>query len=643
MKNPVLCFHYDIARGTYLLPEIFCEALRLAARSGYTHFLPYLENMIRLPSIERACPSCAYTPEEWGRFEAVAEEVGIELVPHFNVIGHAERIAPAYPELCGAGAAGASLEIDVTKLEAKEWMRRCLGEFCGFSRGRYFLIGGDEWQPPAFLLDRPDVDVASVWVGWINAAIEYLVERGRQPIVWHDMLIHYPQTQALLSKHAVIAFWFYDRDSDYAALATFKDLGFRTLMATSVFENGLPLVGQRVLEALGCATAATKRHACDGTMVTSWETCRWEYLSYAIPAAAEVLGGKELPTEIIEASTLFATWTKLPSDSALAAQWKSRVEILLDSPAWAAAPELRRLLRAKLVGDEADDRASYAQYHYCEGDGYENLLNPPPQLPWPTNFTISEMPEPSSFGIYVTHDAERGDMLRFCNGDESFVVYPKFGASLQQWQRSGNILIPSGISDFLKNPRRPGGYRSYSAVGGFRVIWALGTHSNPCILWQYPWEWSVEEQADGPSQATLRLVLPHGIFRIVIAMERGVPGFSYEVRCINQLDTTFGAFNFNLPLAFGADDPNDMKLSWSEDRSLRECTIASVARSGFWIPASGSLTIHHPRRPLRIEASLRETAGYFVDWGRGFMTPDLRGRYRKLVAGEETVARWSFR
>src|SRR5262245_10717377 len=101
MKKPFLGFHYDIARGTYLTPEFFCRAIELAARSGYTHFFPYLESMIRLPSTEKACPSCAYTAKDWAKFQSVAGDAKIELVPHFNVIGHAELICPAYPELGG--------------------------------------------------------------------------------------------------------------------------------------------------------------------------------------------------------------------------------------------------------------------------------------------------------------------------------------------------------------------------------------------------------------------------------------------------------------------------------------------------------------------------------------------------------------
>ena len=100
-SRPFVGLHYDIARGAYLKTQYVHEAIRLAAASGYTHFMPYLENMIRLPSMEKASPPCAYTGQDWRAFDATAKSVGVTLVPWFNVIGHTHDIGLAYPELAG--------------------------------------------------------------------------------------------------------------------------------------------------------------------------------------------------------------------------------------------------------------------------------------------------------------------------------------------------------------------------------------------------------------------------------------------------------------------------------------------------------------------------------------------------------------
>ena len=225
------CYHYDIGRGAYLKPDIFKKAMKLAADSGFTHFLPYLENMIKLPSMEKACPKCAYTAEQWRDFDKTAEKYGIELIPHFNVIGHTTQICEVYPELAGEKD---GFEMDVTSKTARDWTLRCLKEYCSFSKGKYFLIGADEWQAPNHLLARDDFSVAKAWADQVNLAVEYLVAQKRIPIVWHDMLVHYPEAMKLLSKDAVIAFWFYDEDADYAVLDTFKKLGFQVIMESGM-------------------------------------------------------------------------------------------------------------------------------------------------------------------------------------------------------------------------------------------------------------------------------------------------------------------------------------------------------------------------------------------------------------------------
>jgi hypothetical protein len=640
MNKSFIGFHYDIARGAYLKPDVFCSALRLAAKSGYTHFLPYLENMIRLPSMERACPSCVYTVEDWKIFEAVANEAGIELVPHFNVIGHTESIAPAYPELCGEKDGNRHQEIDVAKKDSREWMLRSLGEFCDFSHGKYFLIGGDEWQPPKHMLARSDFDVARSWANQINDAVELLVSRGRQPIVWHDMLVHYPAVRELLSRQAVIAFWFYDYDSDYAALSTFKNLGFSTLMATAVFDGALPMLGRRSVNALRQAGAAADRHSCDGIIVTSWESCRWELESYNIPMAAKVIGGEDPPASLTDTISRFGAWSKLPGDSSIAHQWRAEMEAMMNHPDWDSAPEMRRVLRAILRGDVQDNAASYIQYHYPQGRGYENASRAQVQSDWAAAVPAEAYVSNSAFGLKVVSDNRRGELLQFFNGEESFVVYPKFGASLQDWQCDGKTIILDSMESFLKRNMLPGGYRSYAAVGGFRPIWALGTHSNPCILWQYPWNWRISEQTRDNVAVELKLELPHGDFSIVITVERGKPGFAYEARCVNKLEHTYGAFNFNLPIPFSLDDLMNMKLVWNDDGKTHEMTVAGQAESAFWIPAGGPLEIRQTDRILHIDAAPEKTAGYFVDWNAGFVTPDLHGVYRPLKIGEETVTRW---
>ncbi|HMP77274.1 MAG TPA: family 20 glycosylhydrolase [Kiritimatiellia bacterium] len=621
-------FHYDIARGTYLRPAAFHEAICHAARCGYTHFLPYLENMIRLPSMERACPPCAYTAEDWGAFQATADAAGIELVPHFNVIGHLEHVVPVYPELGGEAAPGWA-DMDPTRPAARAWMLRCLEEFCAISQSAFFLIGGDEWQPPKALLEQKGFDAALAWVDHVNAAVEFLVARGRKPIVWHDMLIHYPAALSRLSRDAVIAFWFYDEDSDYPVLSTLREHGFRVLMASGVFSSPCVLT-QRGVRAIQTARRAAETHRADGIFVTTWGDCRWEYQRFNMSAIAAVLRG-EPPSPLVDALTLFDIRHRMDLDAELARG--------LDAVRQGGQPELAEALDAERRGDAVRRRELCARHHHPHGPLYSALGESEATPAWTEPPPVHRVSDAPAFGVVEAEDGS----YRFFNGDEQFDVWPAYGASLQGWSVAGREVIADRRRALRRALLPPGGYRSYSALGGLRPIWALGTHSNPSILWQYPYAARIVEAGSDSVVAEFTRDFFHVAIRIRVSIERGAPGFRYEVRGINRLARARAAFNFNLPLTLRRADVEGMALRWrAEDGAPRETTIARERVSAFTVPARGPLTVAGTAWTLDIEADPAETALYFVDWGPGFITPDVHGVYRPRDVNEEVNATWRF-
>ena len=652
MKTPLRIYHYDIARGAYLTPEYFGKALRLAAASGFTHFVPYLEKMIRLPSIEKSCPACAYTPEHWRQFEAVAGDAGIELMPHFNVIGHTGS-ASAYPELLTRGPDGGSL--DVTLEATRAWTKRCLGEFCAFSKSRYFLIGGDEWQPPNHLLATADFNVVRAWADQINLACDYLVSKGRSPIVWHDMLAHYPEGFDFISRDAVIAFWYYDEDSDYPFLDMLKARGFKTIMAPGTCSG---LVSRRIKRALDCAMKASDRYAVDGFMMTNWENTRWEKQSMTIPSVGALLRGETLPERLLDAAALMETLEKLPAEIPFAQKCRARLSALLSDKALKPYPEFQNYLDSVLTADRERERASLLRYHFPEGPYFAALAAKKGSAPkgmdgvktsgqGTAEPSVSEGSRSQSgeFRLVVQEKEREGAILRFVNADETFVIYPRFGGSLQDWRLGTATIIPHSLPQFLKNGARPpGGLNSYSGVGGFRPIWALGVHTNPCILWQGPFEWKTVVEADDQIVVELARHMFHVDVCYTISLRKGTPGFVFQAQAINKLDAAYGAFNFNLVLAVQREDLEETEFSWLEPERGQEHRLRLLDQcdSFFRLPAVDKLTVRKPGYSVSIHSNPAKTAGFYVDWSTAYLTPDLRGFYRKMGLRESETVEWQF-
>ena len=645
-------YMYDIARGAYLRPKAFHEILRHAAASGFTHFIPYLENMIDLPSMTKASNACAYNADDWKDFQKTAQACGIELVPHFNVIGHSNQICLAYPELsCKRENAAEKkklsedynaqsdptnfAELNPGSTAARQWMLHCLEEYCSFSNSEYFLIGGDEWNTPPPLLEKEGFDAGNAWCDYMNIAIDYLVSRKRTPIIWHDMPVHYPHVLERLNKNAVIAFWFYDYDSGYPFLDTLKKYGFKTIMATGLCNGAMTM---RRESAFKCAMQECKKYQADGFMVTTWLDGRVERQKANLSLSGELLSGKTIPSvysETLSALTILKKTQAYLKEQDVLSQ-KKRLQQLLSDPAWDRFPEYRFILQNTANDNLEALRENYVINHYPEGPLYKTFL---PQVK-KSSAAAKKNPAadiPDKFGIELTRDAVTGNTIRFYNNGETFVLYPDYGARLQDWRFKENILIADNLPVFLKkNPyQQPGSFRSYNSPG-FMPMWDLGTHLNPNIIWQYPWDFQIDKSDLQELSATVFRKFPHVEFRYKITVKRGIHGFKYDLEAINLMPHITASFGWNFCLStnqtfeliFAAGTEEKKLTEFKNDLPVfKDCS---------------ALQIKHKNWLLNVETAADNAEGFWIDWGYGWITPDFHGKYRPLKIGETYKTSWNF-
>ena len=629
MFENMRALHYDIARGAYLKPERFMEAIRLAAASGFTHFLPYLENMLLLERVAKQSPGCAYSLDQMRDFALCAKEAGIGLIPHFNVVGHTVELCSAYPEL-GDG------ELDITRPIVIDTMSACLEELLPLCYGGPLLIGGDEWQAPRELVQREGAHLGRIFADYLNRIMAPLVAKGVKPILWHDMLLHYPEALESLSRDFVIAFWIYDEDSGHPLVEMLQDMGFEVIIAAGICNWLSRRRAKGVKQALD-----TARRRKTGMMVTNWEDCRWEIAREVIPLIGGMLEGKAVPEAELDVMSRIEAMERLRPDGechAIAAARLSERLGQLPSTFTGVANEIRR----RFDGDNQTRLALFLENHYPEGCRFELLKStePIPPLPQPAEPVPRRGPD---FGLNIDKDNVLGGVVCIHNGAESFKLYPKFGMSLQDWWSGGNQLIENPAVLAKSRPGvYPGGYRSHSFVGGLRPIVGFGAWHNPCIFWSYPFEWNIEEETAEHVLVSGSLRLHHASLRCRVAVERGRPGFTYQLHCVNALDwKAVFRLGFNFPIATTPQDLRDGILEHKSGGFPARTRFTDVTDSLLRLPGD-MVTVWRKDYAVTARTTHGRNAGIWVDWTDQMLTPDFRGEYTWLKPGGELDAEWRF-
>ena len=225
------------------------------------------------------------TKAEIRRLKAIADDLGVTLVPQLNVFGHATMsrivtgkhvaldVSPEYQPLFEPVG---GWNWCLTNPETRRLLVALIAELHeAFGNPPYFHIGCDEAHPPSCpaCLKRP---YSEVLVEHIRAMREAIVARGAKPMMWHDQLLEKgdprwtgfyaygtketAKAAAELPRDIVICDWHYaEAKDDYPTLTYFKELGYPVLTCPWEDKGGILAQGRFARE-----------HGLDGVLGTLW-------------------------------------------------------------------------------------------------------------------------------------------------------------------------------------------------------------------------------------------------------------------------------------------------------------------------------------------------------------------------------------
>ena len=274
-----------------LFPEntltVIEKAIRLAGILKYSHVIIEFWGTLKYDCLpELSWPEHSWSKEEIGRLVAVANRMGMEVIPMFNHLGHATQSRVMY---------GRHVVLDQnpalqTLFEPDGWtwclsnpkthellrsVRKELMELCG--EGEYFHLGCDEAYSYASCIKCSGKDGPKMLADYLNGLTEELAACGRRPMIWADALLDSTAWERptiatsrpdqkthlaldMLDRRLIMADWQYDiKEPEVPSAAYFIEKGFETVLC--------PWDGRNNAASLG--TAADRLHA-KGLMMTTW-------------------------------------------------------------------------------------------------------------------------------------------------------------------------------------------------------------------------------------------------------------------------------------------------------------------------------------------------------------------------------------
>lgn len=220
----VIGWMIDLARDATLSPAW----LRGAAEAGYDAVGLYLEHRFAYRSAPWAAGPGALTPETVRSLD----RRGLRLIPFLNTLGHMEGFIRAEEgRWLAEGPAVGSLQMCPSREPCVRFAEALIEDALDAFDDEWVHIGGDETkqlgQCPAC------AGKTDLYARHFSRLCRFVLDRGRRPCLWGDMLLQHPDALDAIPRQTVIFDWQYF-GSPRATTRIFRDRGFDVVGCPSI-------------------------------------------------------------------------------------------------------------------------------------------------------------------------------------------------------------------------------------------------------------------------------------------------------------------------------------------------------------------------------------------------------------------------
>ncbi|MCH7871103.1 MAG: family 20 glycosylhydrolase [Planctomycetes bacterium] len=301
----------DIAREQWPSEAWLSRVLADSRDAGYNAVGLYLEHRYAYPSAPWAAGEGCLPPEVVRRLVEKFKDTGPRIIPFINTLGHMEGfIRSEGGQWLGEGpAAGAlSLQMCPSRSECVDFARGLVSDILDVFTDEWIHLGGDETkqlgQCPRCAARAETIGKAGIYAEYYAPLCRWVIERGRRPCLWGDMLLAHPEAMDAIPRETLIFDWQYE-SRPAESTRKFREHGFDVICCPAIqtYNSGWCFLdaSQRNID-----QHAEDAGVCDalGVLVTTWEfKCFSSYASVMplIMAAARRLARGEEWDAAIEA------------------------------------------------------------------------------------------------------------------------------------------------------------------------------------------------------------------------------------------------------------------------------------------------------------------------------------------------------
>lgn len=276
-------FQLDLARQPEREDEII-RLIRQSARFGFNRCVLYLENAIALPAFGAAADRDALTREACRRIQDSAREVGVEVAPALNLLGHMERLL-AHPDFSalretrsGNRRRDQAFNGDLCPSlpRSRELAAAAIRETAEIFDSDLLHVGLDETYTlgacPLCRRREIETGLGRLFVEWVEFLHQEVTRAGKRMGMWADMFFIYRNIPWERVPRDIMMFpWYYFHVPHLPGIDFFSwrrvdelrqlhQLGFEMILG-----GGLSVT----------ATESLLRYAC-GVPLAGWLVTQWE-------------------------------------------------------------------------------------------------------------------------------------------------------------------------------------------------------------------------------------------------------------------------------------------------------------------------------------------------------------------------------